>query len=52
MTINMKEIDILLDDLKDFYVWKQFKNDDEFITKWIKNREELINSVPRSMMSK
>lgn len=50
----MEELDIkiLLADLKDFYVWKEFKNDKDFISKWIENREELINSVPRSMMSK
>ena len=48
----MKEIDILLEDLKDFYVWKQFRNDKEFVSKWINNREELIKSVPRSTMSK
>jgi len=50
----MEEVDIamLLKDLKDFYVWKQFINDKEFIRKWIDNRDELIKSVPRSAMSK
>ena len=50
----MEEVDIamLLKDLKDFYVWKQFVNDKEFIRKWIDNRDELIKSVPRSAMSK
>ena len=50
----MEELDIamLLKDLKDFYVWKQFVNDKEFIRKWIDDRDELIRSVPRSAMSK
>ena len=50
----MEEVDVamLLKDLKDFYVWKQFINDKEFIRKWIDNRDELIKSVPRSAMSK
>lgn len=50
----MEEINIslLLEDLKDFYVWKYFKNNEDFLTEWVKNREELIKSVPRSLMSK
>lgn len=50
----MEEVDIamLLRDLKDFYVWKQFANDKEFIRKWIEDRDELIKSIPRSTMSK
>ena len=54
MTTKMEELDIglLLGDLRDFYVWKQFRNDKEFVSKWINNREELIKSVPRSTMSK
>ena len=50
----MEQLDIglLLEDLKDFYVWKQFRNDKDFIGDWINNREELLKSVPRSMMSK
>lgn len=45
-------INLLLEDLKDFYVWKHFKNNKDFLTEWVKNREELIKSVPRSSMSK
>jgi hypothetical protein len=50
----MEQVDIglLLEDLKDFYVWKEFRNDKEFIRKWIDDRKGTINSVPRSMMSK
>jgi len=50
----MEQVDIglLLEDLKDFYVWKEFKNNKDFIRKWIDDRERTINSVPRSMMSK
>lgn len=50
----MEEIDIglLLNDLKDFYVWKEFKNDNNFVMKWMEDREGLIKSVPRSTMSK
>jgi len=50
----MEQVDIglLLEDLKDFYVWKEFKNNKDFISKWIDDREQTINSVPRSMMSK
>jgi len=48
------EIDtaMLLNDLKDFYVWKVFANDKDFVTKWIKDRDGLLNSVPRPSMSK
>lgn len=50
----MEQVDIglLLEDLKDFYVWKEFKNNKDFISKWIDDREGVIKSVPRSMMSK
>jgi len=45
----MEEVDIamLLRDLKDFYIWKQFVNDPEFIYKWINDRDELLASIPR-----
>ena len=54
MMIDQEGIDVglLLTDIKDFYVWKQFRNDKEFVSKWINNREELLKSVPRSAMSK
>ena len=50
----MEEIDIglLIGDLKDFYVWKQFRNDKDFIKKWKEDRNGLLHSVPRSLMSK
>ena len=50
----MEQVDIglLLEDLKDFYVWKEFKNDKDFIRNWINDRDKVIKSVPRSMMSK
>ena len=43
---------LLLKDLKDFYIWKQFVNDKNFLNKWIRNREELLKSIPRPTMSK
>jgi len=48
------EIDtgMLLNDLKDFYVWKVFTNDKDFVSKWIKDREGLLKSVHRPSMSK
>lgn len=46
------DIELLLEDLKDFYIWKEFKNNKDFIRKWIDDREGVITSVPRSMMSK
>lgn len=50
----MEEVDVamLLKDLKDFYVWKQFINDEDFIHKWIQDREQLIQSVPRAPLYK
>ena len=43
----MEQVDIglLLEDLKDFYVWKEFKNNKDFIRKWIDDREGVIKSV-------
>ena len=43
----MEQVDIglLLEDLKDFYVWKEFKNNKDFIRKWIDDREWVIKSV-------
>ena len=42
----------LLNDLKDFYVWKQFANDKEFVSKWVRDREGLLESITRPTMSK
>lgn len=42
----------LLTDLKDFYIWKVFVNDPHFLSKWIKDREGLLKTIPRSTMSK
>jgi len=51
--IDMDEkIGLLLKDLKDFYIWKVFANDKNFISKWLTNREELLKSIPRPTMSK
>jgi hypothetical protein len=54
MMIDQDGIDIglLLTDIKDFYIWKQFANDKDFIKKWIKDRDGLLESIPRSSMSK
>lgn len=46
------DIELLLEDLKDFYVWKQYINDPDFINKWKKNRSEVLGNIPRPMLSK
>jgi len=48
------EIDtgLLLNDLKDFYIWKRFANDTDFTKKWIEDRDTLLDSIPRPTMSK
>lgn len=43
---------LLLNDLKDFYIWKVYVNDNEFISKWRTNREEFLKTIPRPTMSK
>ena len=51
--IDMDErIGQLLKDLKDFYIWKVFANDKDFISKWMKNREEFLKTITRPTMSK
>lgn len=42
----------LLEDLKDFYIWKQFVNDPEFVNKWVKDREELLKTIERPTLYK
>ena len=42
----------LLEDLKDFYIWKQFVNDPEFVNKWVKDREELLKTIKRPTLYK
>ena len=42
----------LLEDLKDFYIWKRYINDPKFIEDWTKNRDGVLKSVQRSSMSK
>lgn len=42
----------LLEDLKDFYIWKQFVNDPEFVNKWVKDREELLKTIARPTLYK
>ena len=43
---------LLLDDIKVFYVWKQFINDPEFEKKWEKDREKVLKEVIRPTMYK
>ena len=54
MMIDQEGVDIglLLTDLKDFYIWKQFANDKGFLNKWIRDRDALLESIPRPTMSK
>ena len=48
--MNISRYQTLLEDLKDFYVWKAYINDSEFITRWTENRDEVLKSVPRSKL--
>ena len=48
----MDDINTLLEDLKDFYVWKEYKNNPNFINEYKNNREETLKNVIRPMMSK
>lgn len=41
------DIQQLLEDLKDFYVWKQYVNDPDFINKWKKDRNKVLEGIPR-----
>ena len=45
-------IEQLLEDLKDFYIWKVYANDDNFISNYLKNRDKTLANIPRSRMSK
>ena len=42
----------LLEDLKDFYIWKRYINDPKFIEDWTNDRDGVLESVQRSSMSK
>jgi|VirMetMinimDraft_7_1064189.scaffolds.fasta_scaffold00214_36 hypothetical protein len=52
MDENIIDVGLLLKDLKDFYIWKTYVNNPNFVSEWIKDREELLNSIPRPTMSK
>ena len=52
MDNNKLNMEQLLEDLKDFYIWKAYANDDNFISNYLKNRDETLAKVPRSRMSK
>jgi len=41
------DYDLLLEDLKDFYVWKQYCNDSDFEKKWSADREAFLKTIPR-----
>jgi hypothetical protein len=42
----------LLEDLKDFYIWKQYINNPKFIEEYIEDRESVLSNIPRPFMSK
>tara|TARA_Y100001958_G_C21242277_1_gene570556 strand:- start:1813 stop:1968 length:156 start_codon:yes stop_codon:yes gene_type:complete len=42
----------LLEDLKDFYIWKQFINDPDFVTKWVEDRDGLLKTITRPTLYK
>ena len=46
----MARYQTLLEDLKDFYVWKAYINDSEFVTRWTENRDEVLKNIPRSKL--
>ena len=48
--MNTARYQTLLEDLKDFYVWKTYINDSEFITRWTENRDEVLKNIPRSKL--
>ena len=50
--MDISTINDLLEDLKDFYIWKQFVNDPEFVNKWVKDREELLKTIERPTLYK
>lgn len=52
MDNNKLNMEQLLEDLKDFYVWKAYINDNNFISSYFENRDETLAKVPRSRMSK
>ena len=52
MDNNKLNMEQLLEDLKDFYVWKAYANDNNFISNYLKNRDKTLANVPRSRMSK
>ncbi len=52
MDENIVDVGLLLNDLKDFYVWKTYVNSPNFVSEWVKNRDELLKSIQRPNMSK
>ena len=48
--MNTSRYQTLLEDLKDFYVWKAYINNPEFINQWTENRDKVLKSIPRSKL--
>jgi len=48
--MNTARYQMLLEDLKDFYVWKAYINNPEFITQWAQNRDIVLKNIPRSKL--
>jgi len=48
--MNTARYQTLLEDLKDFYVWKVYTSDPDFVNKWIDNRDEALKNIPRSKL--
>lgn len=42
----------LLEDLKDFYIWKEFANDPNFVKKWREDRDGLLKTITRPTLYK
>ena len=45
--MNTARYQTLLEDLKDFYIWKVYINDPSFIARWTENRDEVLKDIPR-----
>jgi len=50
--MNLSNTELLLSDLKDFYIWKVYVNDKDFISKWNEDREGLLKTISRPTMSR
>ena len=50
--MDTTKVNQLLEDLKDFYIWKQFANDPNFVKKWSEDRQALLDTIARPTLYK